>query len=89
MRPCVTSDSSTELLVRSSESPVQGDEMAEPKSTVIIKLVTADFSNPVFPLETLAVSSATGSLPTSLRIMILCSCVSDCSQRKCPPSRQE
>ena len=85
MRSCVTSDSSTELLVRCSESPVRGDEMAEPKSTIIIKLVTANISNPVFPLETLAVSSATGCL----RIMILCSCVSGSSQRKCVPLGQE
>lgn len=65
MRPCVTSDSSTELLVRCSESPVRGDEMAGPKPTIIIKLVTANISNPVFPLETLAVSSATVSLSLS------------------------
>jgi hypothetical protein len=39
--------------------------MAEPKSTIIIKLVTANITNPVLPLETLAISSAVNPLSVS------------------------
>jgi hypothetical protein len=44
--------------------------MAGPKSTIIIKLVTANISNPVLPLDTLAISSAVHLLSLSLSLSL-------------------
>jgi hypothetical protein len=44
--------------------------MAGSKSTIIIKLVTANISNPALPLETLAISSAVDLLSLSLSLLV-------------------